>query len=242
MADEIHGDIAALIGAHAVHLARVLRAQVGQEFDVATGNDVRRGKIITIADDRVEFALGESIEIPLPANLTLVLSIFKFDRMEWAIEKCTELGVARIVPLIAQRTEKHLASAAAKRVERWRRIARQASEQSRRISVPDVATPVNLQEILGLAGSARIVLAENERLMMLNDVVPQDAHFVLAIGPEGGWTEGELQSFRVAGWVQASLGHTILRTETAAIAAVAVAFSCGVDTPARPSGNAKNGV
>ena len=65
-------------------------------------------------------------------NLTLLLSIFKFDRMEWAIEKCVELGVARIVPVVAQRTEAHLATAAQKRVERWQRIALQASEQSRR--------------------------------------------------------------------------------------------------------------
>src|SRR5277367_7196124 len=132
IADEAFGNQAALIGAHADHLARVLRAQIGQEFDIATGEEVRRGRITRIQPDRVDFELGEIIPVPTPPQITLALSIFKFDRMGWAIEKCTELGVARIVPLIASRTESHLATAATRRVERWQRIVRQAAEQSRR--------------------------------------------------------------------------------------------------------------
>ena len=224
IADEISGDHAALIGAHAQHLVRTLRAQVGQEFDIATGNDVRRGNIVSIADDRIEFVLGEKLDITPSPNITLVLSIFKFDRMEWAIEKCTELGVSKIVPVIAQRTEKHLASAAVKRVERWQRIARQASEQSRRIAVPEITAPMKLPAAFELSGS-RIVLAETEQQVMLKDVLPSDRDVILAFGPEGGWTEGELKVFREAGWVTASLGNTILRAETAAIAAMAVAVS-----------------
>jgi 16S rRNA (uracil1498-N3)-methyltransferase len=234
--DEVSGDCAALVGSHADHLVRVLRAQIGQEFDIATANDVRRGRIVTITEDRVEFALGERIEAANSCNITLVLSIFKFDRMEWAIEKCTELGVAKIVPVIAQRTEKHLASAAEKRVERWQRIARQASEQSRRIAVPEVVRPIKLQEALGFSGT-RIVLAETEQQVMLKDVVPSDVDIVLAFGPEGGWAEGELKSFAEAGWISASLGNTILRAETAAIAATAIAVSCRADTPVRPAGS-----
>ncbi len=238
IADEFSGDRAALIGTHADHLVRVLRAQVGQEFDIAIGSEVRRGKIVSIADDRVEFALGEKMDTTPSSNITLVLSIFKFDHMEWAIEKCTELGVAKIIPVIAQRTEKHLASAAMKRVERWQRIARQASEQSRRTVVPDVAAPVQLREALGLAVAARIVLAETERQVMLKDLIPPDAHIVLACGPEGGWTEGESKLFKEAGWTAASLGETILRAETAAIAATAIAIACRADTPVRPADSA----
>jgi 16S rRNA (uracil1498-N3)-methyltransferase len=223
IADEVSGDRAFLVGSHADHLVRVLRAQVGQEFDIATGNDVRRGRIVSIADDRVEFALGQKLEITSSSSITLVLSIFKFDRMEWAIEKCTELGVAKIIPVIAQRTEKHLASAAEKRVERWQRIARQASEQSRRIAVPEVTGPIKLRDALELSGGTRIVLAETEQQVMLKDVIPPDGDVVLAFGPEGGWAEGELELFRGAGWVFASLGRTILRAETAAIAATAIA-------------------
>src|SRR6516225_5365669 len=132
IADEVTQNRAALIGPHAEHLARVLRAQLGQEFDIATGDAVRRGRITAISDTRVEFELAEEISAAILPDLTLFLAIFKFDRMEWAIEKATELGVRRIVPVVTRRTDAHLASAASKRLERWQRLAHQASEQSRR--------------------------------------------------------------------------------------------------------------
>src|SRR4029077_7302114 len=129
IADEVSGDRAFLIGNHAEHLARVLRARLGQEFDISIPEAVRRGRIVAITEDRVEFELGEEISGPVASPITLVLAIFKFDRMEWAIEKCAELGVARIVPVIARRTDSHLAAASAKRAERWQRIGRQAAQQ-----------------------------------------------------------------------------------------------------------------
>jgi 16S rRNA (uracil1498-N3)-methyltransferase len=225
MADEFSGDRASLTGAHAEHLARVLRAQVGQEFEIATGGDVRRGKVVSVADNRVEFSLGEQVESTPTFDITLLLSIFKFDRMEWAIEKCTELGVARIIPVIAQRTEKHLASAAAKRVERWQRIARQAAEQSRRTSCPEIAQPLKLKDAAALPGSCRIVLSETEKRVRLVDLLPDEGEFAMAFGPEGGWTGSEIELFHHRGWKPASLGGTILRVETAAVAAMAVAVS-----------------
>jgi 16S rRNA (uracil1498-N3)-methyltransferase len=226
IADEVSGGHAALIGAHADHLSRVLRARVGQEFDIATAADVRRGRVTRIEPDRVEFELGETVPVSVSAQVTLALSIFKFDRMEWVIEKCTELGVARIVPVIASRSESHLVTAAAKRVERWQRIARQASEQSRRASPPEVSQPINLKDALALPGSTRILLSESEKDVMLKDALqPGASDVVLAIGPEGGWTDSETAQFRAAGWSSASVGDTILRTETAAIAATAVVLA-----------------
>jgi 16S rRNA (uracil1498-N3)-methyltransferase len=225
-ADEVSGNRAALTGDHARHLAHVLRAQVGQEFDLSTGAEVRRGKIISVHPDRVEFELGEAIAHPEAAQITVAMSIFKFDRMEWAIEKCAELGVARIVPVIAGRTEKHLTAAAAKRVERWRRIVQQAAEQSRRTSVPEIAEPIKFRELLAVTGEMRIVLSEVEQDVMLKDAIQKDASPVLlAFGPEGGWTQEELSAFREEGWASAALGDTILRAETAVIAAVAVVAS-----------------
>src|SRR6266704_6442178 len=169
IADEVSGNRAALTGSHAAHLSGVLRARVGQEFEIATGASVRSGRVTRIDHDRVEFELGAEINATATPNLTLALSIFKFDRMEWAIEKCTELGAARIVPVIASRTETHLATAASKRVERWQRIARQASEQSRRNSTPEINQPVKLTAALALPGTMRIVLAESEQQTMLKD-------------------------------------------------------------------------
>jgi len=233
IADEVSLNRAALTGDHADHLIRVLRARVGQEFDIAAGNtenrdSVRRGRIVSIAEGRVEFELGEEISSAPAAKVTLLIAVFKFDRMEWAIEKCTELGVSRIVPVLARRTDAHLASASAKRAERWRRLAHQAAEQSRRACPPEIAVPLQLQEAASLAGALKIVLAESERQIDLRDVLSapsREGDVLLAVGPEGGWTEDELHAFHKAGWVTASLGPTILRAETAAIAAAAITIS-----------------
>ena len=228
IADEVSGNRAALTGAHAEHLARVLRAKVGQEFDIIAFGVARHGRIVSVEDGRVEFDLGEDIPSAVSANVNVLISIFKFDRMEWAIEKCTELGVSRIVPLIAQRTEAHLAAAAVKRVERWQRIARQASEQSRRASVPELPSPLKLNQALDSIIGTRILLSELEQESRLADLVPADLDpggITLAFGPEGGWTESELLRFRECGWQAATLGNTILRAETAIIAAVAVLMS-----------------
>jgi 16S rRNA (uracil1498-N3)-methyltransferase len=238
IADEVSGDTAALLGEHAAHLSRVLRAEVGQEFDIATGDEVRRGTITTISDERIEFALGtkglHSLKLGLPGTapkITLALAIFKFDRMEWAIEKCTEIGVARIIPVIARRSDAHLASAAVKRHERWVRLVRQAAEQSRRAAPPEVTAAVKLKDLDSVVGEGqtRVVLdeslAESENENRLADVLPSGSSEVtLAVGPEGGWADGELSGLYESGWIAASLGNTILRAETAAIVATALAF------------------
>jgi 16S rRNA (uracil1498-N3)-methyltransferase len=233
IADEVSGNRAVLVGEHAEHLVRVLRARLGQEFDIATGTLVRRGRVVSISADRVEFDLAEEIDVAPPVQITLLLSIFKFDRMEWAIEKCTELGVARIIPVIARRTDSHLAAAANKRVERWQRIALQSAEQSRRLTPPEILEPCKLTDALKTAvlnnpGSLKIVLSESEDQILLGDTVGAnmiEGHAILAVGPEGGWTDDELESFQKGGWTSASLGSTILRAETAAIAAAAVVIS-----------------
>jgi 16S rRNA (uracil1498-N3)-methyltransferase len=234
IADEVAGDTAALVGEHAAHLARVLRAEVGQEFDIATGDEVRRGTITFISNDRVDFALDAEPHHrrrPKPSaapKITLALAIFKFDRMEWAIEKCTEIGVARIIPVIARRTDTHLAAAAAKRHERWLRIVRQATEQSRRLAPPEIAAPVKLKDLDDVLPAdllTRVVLAESEDETRLGAVLHSGpTEVVLAIGPEGGWADGELGWFYESGWATASLGETILRAETAAIVATALAL------------------
>jgi 16S rRNA (uracil1498-N3)-methyltransferase len=225
IADQVSGNRAALTGAHAVHLVRVLRARVGQEFDVVANGVVRRGVVVALAESLVDFELGEEIPVePAAIRLTLLLAIFKFDRMEWAIEKCTELGVTRIVPVIARRTDSHLVAASGKRVGRWRRIAVQASEQSRRASSPEIADPIKLREAMALPAGLKIVLSEAEEQSQLRDV-QLTGEVLLAIGPEGGWTEDELELLQQNCWLSASLGPTILRAETAAIAATAITMS-----------------
>ncbi len=234
IADSWTDATATLHGDQAQHLARVLRAQPGMEFDVVANGFVWHARIDAVTDDAVRFALLEELQTVALLPLTLGLSIFKFDRMEWAIEKAVELGCTRIVPLLAQRTEKHLALAALKRTERWRRIAREAAQQCRRADLPEIAQPAKLADWVEstspAAGSTRILLAETEQdqsLLQILSAGPSKgngtaAEMALAIGPEGGWTDGELKLFGDAGWQSASLGPRILRVETAAIAALAI--------------------
>ena len=216
---------AALTGDQAAHLARVLRAEAGQIYDLVAGGFLHRAEIATVAPALVTFTLHEELEADTALPLHLLLAIFKFDHFEWAVEKATELGVDRLTPILARRTEKHLVQAAAKRVERWRRIALEASKQSRRTSIPDVADPVPLKSALTAeTAPTRILLSELEQATPLQAALPSDfAHVALAIGPEGGWTPEEMDLFAAHTWQPVTLGPRILRAETAAIAAIAIA-------------------
>ncbi len=222
-----HPTHAALTGDQAAHLARVLRAERGQIFDVVAGGFLHRAEVVSVASDRVDFVLHEELESDAALPLHLYLAIFKYDHFEWAVEKATELGVARITPILARRTEKHLAQAAIKRVERWRRIAHEAAQQSRRTQVPEIADPTPLKLAIEAEHAAsRILLSETEETVTLREALGSGLEaangVALAIGPEGGWTSDEMALFTQRAWTHVTLGPRILRAETAAIAAVAV--------------------
>jgi 16S rRNA (uracil1498-N3)-methyltransferase len=229
---------ATLVGAQAEHMARVLRAQPGMEADVVAGGHVYHAKVAAVAAHEVRFNLESELEADPALPVTLVMAVYKFDHMEWAIEKATELGVAAIAPVMARRTEKHLAQAAAKRAERWRRIVHEAAQQSRRSDVPLVHEPILLSAHVRAAaqnsdGVTRIVLAEQERTTTLRHALEESIaaaesempKLEIAIGPEGGWAPEEEALFDANGWRAVSLGPRILRAETAAIAALAVVAS-----------------
>ena len=230
---------ATLTGATAEHLIRVLRAETGMEADVVAGGRVFHAEVAAIENgldgkSEARFNLLAEMESEPALPITLVMSVYKFDRMEWAIEKLTELGIAEIAPVIARRSEKHLALAASKRVERWRRIAHEASQQARRSDVPLIHDPVALVErVRRELAAKRIVLAEQERTTTLRNAFDEALAeagadlpaFEIAIGPEGGWSPEEESLFDTNGWKAVSLGPRILRAETAAITALAVAAS-----------------
>lgn len=229
---------ATLVGAQAEHMARVLRAQEGMEADVVAGGRVFHATVAAVSapgePSEVRFNLIAEMEADPALPVTLSIAIYKFDHIEWAIEKATELGVAAIAPMIARRTEKRLGQAAEKRVERWRRIAHEAAKQSRRSDVPLIHDPVLLPARVQAASEAtRIVLAEQERTTTLRFALEETQAAAgkkmpvleLAIGPEGGWAPAEEALFDTNGWRAVSLGPRILRAETAAIAALAVVAS-----------------
>jgi 16S rRNA (uracil1498-N3)-methyltransferase len=224
IADTWTDTTASLTGEQAQHLARVLRAQPGQVFDVVANGFLHRAEIVSADEREVLFTLHEELEADAALPVHLLMAVFKFDHMEWGIEKATELGVARITPVLARRTEKHLALASAKRVDRWRRIALEAAKQSRRTDVPVVDDPATLKAALGMVDAGtKLLLAETEQENTLRAALEVGAESVaLAIGPEGGWTVEEMTLFSESGWKHVTLGPRILRAETAAIAALAV--------------------
>jgi 16S rRNA (uracil1498-N3)-methyltransferase len=233
IADDWNDRTASLRGEQAAHLIRVLRAQTGMECDMVAGDRVWRAIISGVSGDAVQFTLLSEVEADPALPVTLLLSVFKFDRMEWIIEKATELGAERFVPMTARRSEKHLIQTAPARVERWRRIAREAAKQSRRSDVPvveDLAPLKSAARMRPLQPGLRLLLAEQERSTTLyaamQEALQQSAiekpAVHLAVGPEGGWTAEEEALFTSEGWQAVSLGPRILRAETAGIAAMAV--------------------
>jgi 16S rRNA (uracil1498-N3)-methyltransferase len=224
-----HPTHAALTGEQAAHLARVLRAQPGQVFDVVANGFLHRAEITSVSESEVLFILHEELEADAALPIHLLLAVFKFDHFEWAIEKATELGVARITPILARRTEKHLALASAKRVDRWRRIALESSKQSRRTDIPTIADPTPLADALAReTAPLRILLSETEQSITLASALnaqlrTENLQLSLAIGPEGGWAPEEMSLFTARHWTHVTLGARILRAETAAIAATAIA-------------------
>jgi len=212
-------------GEAAHHLGRVLRAQAGQVYELSDGESVWLGRIERAGCDRIEFVLVEQIVAVSPAlEITLLLSLVKFDSFEWALEKATELGVSRIVPLAAGRSEKALIAAAGRRGERWKRILLEASQQSRRVKVPELAAVERTEKgFSGTPAELKVMLSERPDAAPLREVLHGRAarSVALAIGPEGGWTEGEFAAAGKAAFAEASMGKLILRTETAVVAALA---------------------
>ena len=219
---EIHGGTAALAGDDAHHLTRVLRVEKGQKYEISDNREVWLAEVETARRDLVTFRVLERVEATEPpVRMALYVALIRFERIELLVEKATELGVERIAFFDAERSEKGLDRAAPKRLERWRRIAREASEQSRRTRLPEVTGPLAFRDALDAAEGCRLLLDEAPGGTPLLAALPADRVSVLG-GPEGGWTDRERALAHEAGWRSVSLGPSILRTETAAIAALAV--------------------
>ena len=225
--NEVRNGKAQIEGEEARHLSRVLRVEAGQRYEISDNRNVYFAEIETAHKENVIFRTLEKLPAPSPsARFELYAALIKFDRFEWIVEKATELGVTEIVPIEAARSERGLEKAAAKRLERWRRIALEASQQSRRAHLPEIAEPVPLAEAMARTATYRFVLDENSGAAPFFQALPavrtaQDSIGILT-GPEGGWTDEERASFSAAGWTPVSMGPLILRAETAVIAALAV--------------------
>jgi 16S rRNA (uracil1498-N3)-methyltransferase len=229
--DRFEANSAALRGDAAEHLGRVLRAERGQLYELSDGSCVWLGRIERVAlskpgKSEINFELIEEIPAREPwLQLDLLLSIVKFDRFEWCLEKVTELGTREITPLAAARTDKPLLAASRKRHSRWETILLESAQQARRLRPPVLGAPVRPADAFSRSGaSVKILLSERRDAKPISEVLRDSRapSATLAVGPEGGWTDEEVRAARAAGFAEASLSETILRTETAVIAALAV--------------------
>jgi 16S rRNA (uracil1498-N3)-methyltransferase len=222
----VSGGIAELLGEEARHLARVLRAQPGQVYEVSDREAAYLAEIVEAQPARVVFRVLEPVESKAPPlRVALCAALIKFDRFEWLVEKATELGVERIVPVEAARSEKGLFEASRKRAERWERVAKESSQQSRRLQPPEICPAVRFEQSLREEADFRYFLEEGQApplWRLLPEERNRNARAALLLGPEGGWTGAERDRAAASGWQAVSLSTQVLRAETAAAAAIAI--------------------
>ncbi|MDQ2774036.1 MAG: 16S rRNA (uracil(1498)-N(3))-methyltransferase, partial [Acidobacteriota bacterium] len=224
---EIRRGLAELSGPVAERLVRVLRAEVGQIYEISDNRDVYLAEITTARKSQIVFQVTGKLPSPAASvHLTLLPALIKFDRFEWMIEKATELGVDVIRPVEAIRTEHGLAQASQKRSARWEKIGTEASQQSRRARLPVIEPTVRLEMGLQIDANVRLFLDEDPQTPPIFRQLPENRdesdRVALLLGPEGGWTPEERKQVLAAEWVPCSLGTTILRAETAAISGLAI--------------------
>ncbi|NNC77601.1 MAG: 16S rRNA (uracil(1498)-N(3))-methyltransferase [Woeseiaceae bacterium] len=226
-----NGKLIELTGEQARYLGRVLRARAGETLALFNGDDGEwQATILRITKSAVELEVGEHIPRDSESELKmhLVQGISRGERMDFVVQKATELGVKRVTPVFTDYGVVKLDDKrAAKRLEHWQRIGISASEQCGRIRPPLIDPPIALNRWFGDAhagDSTQLVLHPNANSPFC-DAGPPTSKLCLLIGPEGGFSDREFDDASVAGFQPVSLGPRILRTETAAVAVLAVAQS-----------------
>lgn len=220
---EIRGGHVELHGEEAHHLTRVLRVQTGEQMELSDSRQLVLAEVAEISKHHVRFRVVEERVAPPPvARVDLVAGIFKFDHFEWMLEKAVELGASHVCPVFAEFTDRGLIAAAPKRRDRWMRIVKEASQQCRRWQLPALEEAHPLSRQLEREGR-RLMLDESGGTPLLAALRDwgQGETVSLLTGPEGGWSPAERDAAVQAGWMRVSLGPTILRAETAAIAGLA---------------------
>lgn len=230
-ADQIHEKAVAITGPLLEHLRASLRVQTGERIWV--GDERRRRYLIEVTQVDRRMLSGTVIEQRTgPASsaprILIGQAILKGERMDWAIQKTTELGAAAIVPLVSEHTVvRPKQERVGAQQERWQRIAVEAAQQSERWDVPAIGIPCTAMEFFSTPAPAalKLILSERETGQRLGAITLPSSPtqtIALAIGPEGGWRDEELARAAANGFLPVTLGARILRAETAALAALSV--------------------
>ena len=213
------------------HLRASLRVKTGER--IWAGDECRRRYLIEIAHVDKRILRGNVVELrtgPAPTTPRILIgqAMLKGERMDWVIQKATELGVAAIVPLVSEQTVvRPKQGRTGAQQERWQRIALEAAQQSERWDIPSIGASVSAMKFLAAPDQAalKLILSERETGHSLGSITlpssPADT-IVLAVGPEGGWRDEELAQARTHNFLPVTLGARILRAETATVAALSV--------------------
>jgi 16S rRNA (uracil1498-N3)-methyltransferase len=228
--DPISDQVATLSGGEAHHFSHALRGKVG---DVVTlfngGGEEFTGQVLKVSRGQVELAILErrAISRELPFVLCVGVALPKGDRQKWLVEKLTELGVTKFIPLETQRGVAQPTASAMSRLERW---VVEVSKQCGRNVLMSIEPAQSLQAFSDSSSAvgSQCLFADTQATTSLSITAPSPGQYVyLAIGPEGGWTDAERITAREGGWQCVSLGDRVLRVETAAIALAAwVSLAC----------------
>jgi 16S rRNA (uracil1498-N3)-methyltransferase len=220
-ADEAGAGRARILGETAEHLRRVLRVEIGQQYEISDRRRLYLGRVCGLPKGTVEFELTDVLPARRQgAQITVYAALVKFDRFEWMLEKCSELGVETFVPIVAARSEAGLDKAAGKRHPRWMRICEESGQQCRRVRPMTLNSCTSLAVAIKSPADTRLFLDEAGGTPLLANVQNEMGPYSLCTGPEGGWTPSERESAVEAGWQAVTLGESILRAETATLAAV----------------------
>ena len=206
------------------HLARVLRLRAGDRLIGVTPDGVEL-ELEWVSAEAARVLAARRPEVEARAAVTLALCIPKGARMDWAVEKAVEMGAAAIQPLVAERSP--VTEAGSERALRWARLAEAAARQSRRVTVPPVLSPLPLEEAVR-AAPGPCLITHPEGGVSVSEALAGPAlpeRVLVAVGPEGGWTEREVASAVGAGARRVRLGPRILRVETAALVVLTLALA-----------------
>ncbi len=228
-------------GTEAHHLKNVLRAHPGDSFEFIDGKGRWARAVITqiVSQGEMECRILEQTQTTSPDenHFVLLQALIRFEKWEWILEKAVELSVTKVVPLVTVHTEAKWREITASRWKRWQRILTEATKQCRRLHIPLLARPTQFDEAVSqVHGDVKLMLSEKPGTPPLRgrareslpgqvrpDDRPGERRLAVAIGPEGGWAEEEIVFAENYQFLPVSLGETILRSETAAIAALAIA-------------------
>jgi 16S rRNA (uracil1498-N3)-methyltransferase len=212
-------------GAAANHIARVLRLEAGAPLTVFDGRGGEyAARIESLRKDAVVIEVQERSPSSRESSLSLTLAqgVSRGERMDWVVQKATELGVTAIVPVLTERTVVKLdARQSARKLTHWHGIAVAACEQSGRDRIPDIVAPIALHEFLHrIDPQATRLLLSPTGTQRVNDLKAPERRIIVLIGPEGGLAETEQRAAVGAGFLAVRMGPRVLRTETAAVAAL----------------------